>query len=98
MEVLEWDRKENEEMNKFSPRSPYGSLCSNNVNLLDENSKLVLDKKTRISTECGGDASSVETRNDRVLDGSNGGGGRAEVESIQEGEEENDEKEKEKGD
>ncbi|TYH56283.1 hypothetical protein ES332_D08G006800v1, partial [Gossypium tomentosum] len=27
MEVLEWDRKENEEMNKFSPRSPYGSLC-----------------------------------------------------------------------
>ncbi|PPD95328.1 hypothetical protein GOBAR_DD07664 [Gossypium barbadense] len=23
MEVLEWDRKENEEMNKFSPRSPY---------------------------------------------------------------------------
>ncbi|MBA0795151.1 hypothetical protein Gohar_006051 [Gossypium harknessii] len=67
MEVLEWDRKENEEMNKFSPRSPY---------------------------ECGGDASGVETRNDRVLDGSNGGGGRAEVESIQEGEEENDDRKK----
>ncbi|KAL1155198.1 hypothetical protein V6Z11_A08G007700, partial [Gossypium hirsutum] len=74
MEVLEWDRKENEEMNKFSPRSPYGSLCSNNANLLDENSKL--------------------TQNDRVLDGSNGGGGRAEVESIQEGEEENDDRKK----
>ncbi|KAG4185807.1 hypothetical protein ERO13_A08G002050v2, partial [Gossypium hirsutum] len=56
MEVLEWDRKENEEMNKFSPRSPYGSLC--------------------------------------MLDGSNGGGGRAEVESIQEGEEENDDRKK----
>ncbi|XP_052490342.1 uncharacterized protein LOC105793044 [Gossypium raimondii] len=67
MEVLEWDRKENEDMNKFSPRSPY---------------------------ECGGDVSGVETRNDRVLDGSNGGGGRAEVESIQEGEEENDDRKK----
>ncbi|KAE8697023.1 hypothetical protein F3Y22_tig00110634pilonHSYRG00020 [Hibiscus syriacus] len=58
-----------EEMNRFSPRSPYGLASLFSDPNLDENPESVFDEKGRNSMEHGGSSFNIKTKNDRALRG-----------------------------